>query len=156
LKDFLHSLLRAESADRAEGLILRAVEHVLDESYLETEILETLSRRADERLGWADREHLVQLKRLAMHPGVLLHEEELALTSGSALGEALLGEADALDPYALALQATDADSKALDNALQGVEVDALMNIADAKTRAETYAAAFGPDGKLKIDLDQSP
>jgi hypothetical protein len=47
-------------------------------------------------------------------PGVVTARDTVVLRTDNVVGEALLGQADALDPYATALQAIDLESRAAD------------------------------------------
>jgi hypothetical protein len=56
--------------------------------------------------------------------------------------EALLGETDALDQYAMEVQQAAANARTLENEKLRVALETLRNIEDAKERATAYAAMF--------------
>ncbi|MEJ2866350.1 hypothetical protein WCD74_01150 [Actinomycetospora sp. OC33-EN08] len=65
-------------------------------------------------------------------PGVVLVHDSVTMTTDSVVGEALLGQADALDVYAMATQAADASAKTLANERDELVNEALRKLPDAE------------------------
>jgi hypothetical protein len=80
-----------------------------------------------------------------VHPvdGVLLNEERITMRTDSVLVEALLGQADALDEYAMEIQAAAAGEKTLANRRDDLVLQTLGAIADPAQRAEAAAQLLG-------------
>lgn len=76
--------------------------------------------------------------------GVVMKESEITMRTDSVLVEALLGESDALDNYAMEVQLAAARAKTLENEKLELALEALGQIDDAKERATAYAAMFNP------------
>lgn len=66
------------------------------------------------------------------------------MQTDSVVVEALLGEADALDSYAMTSQRAEAEAKWLANRRLELAVDALEKITEPKARATAYAQMFNP------------
>jgi hypothetical protein len=77
-------------------------------------------------------------------PGVVLSDETTVLRTDSLVAEALLGQVDALDAYALEKQDADASAALLDNQRHEILDDALRQITDPEQRAAAYAAVYRP------------
>jgi len=75
-------------------------------------------------------------------PGVITSKDELVLRTDSVVVEALLGKADALDPYASALQALD---------LRAREADILWRESETKKTVEALELVEGVDEDEKVD-----
>jgi hypothetical protein len=80
--------------------------------------------------------------------GVLVKSMNVTMRTESIVCEALLGQADALDPYAIAQQFEDAEAKRLDNKRTALVLDTLAEIEDPEKRAAAYAAIFNPPAPL--------
>jgi hypothetical protein len=79
------------------------------------------------------------------HPvdGVLLNEERITMRTDSVLVEALLGQADALDEYAMEIQAAAAGEKTLANRRDDLVLQTLAAITDPVQRAEAATRLLG-------------
>ena len=66
------------------------------------------------------------------------------MQTDSVVVEALLGEADALDSYAMTSQRAEAEEKWLENRRLELAIDALEKITEPKARAAAYAQMFNP------------
>ncbi|HEV8658293.1 MAG TPA: hypothetical protein VGS96_06660 [Thermoanaerobaculia bacterium] len=86
--------------------------------------------------------------------GVLLKlEEKLTLRTDSVIVEALLGQADALDEYAMEMQRAEAEAKTLANERERLAQQALQAITDAEERTKAFTGMFKPnDELLKVEL----
>jgi hypothetical protein len=76
--------------------------------------------------------------------GVVLSEQQITMRTDSVIVEALLGQADALDDYAMEIQAAAATARTLDNRRHALLLDTLAAVADPKERAELAAKLFAP------------
>lgn len=76
--------------------------------------------------------------------GVLLSTQTIVMRTDSVIVEALLGEADALDEFAMEVQQAAASEKTLLNAREKLLQDTLAAIVDPVNRAELAAKLFGP------------
>jgi hypothetical protein len=78
---------------------------------------------------------------LATNPvdGVVLKTNEIVMRTDSVIVEALLGQADALDAYAMEVQETAAHAKALENAREQIVQDTLTGITVPADRAKAFA-----------------
>jgi len=76
--------------------------------------------------------------------GVLLKERKLTMQTDSLVVEALLGQADALDSYAMTSQRAEAEAKWLANRRLEMAIDTLEKIPDPEARATAYAQMFNP------------
>jgi hypothetical protein len=76
--------------------------------------------------------------------GVVLSDQTVVLRTDSLIVEALLGQADALDSYAMHKQAADAEAAMLENERHQIADEALQAISDPKERVEAYKAIFRP------------
>jgi hypothetical protein len=79
--------------------------------------------------------------------GVLMKAVTVTMRTDSVLVEALLGETDALDSYAMEVQQAAANSRTLENEKVSVALDSLRSIQDPKERAAAYAAMFNQQSK---------
>ncbi|MEU9481233.1 hypothetical protein [Streptomyces sp. NPDC048191] len=86
--------------------------------------------------------------------GVVLGDETVALRTDSLIAEALLGQVDALDSYALEKQATDAKASELENKRNELVQRALDGIQDPKERADAYAEIYRPLEELELNLNR--
>jgi hypothetical protein len=84
--------------------------------------------------------------------GVVLAKEMIVLRTDSLIAEALLGQADALDSYAMQKQGADADASVLENKRNELIQQALAGIQDPKQRADTYAEIYRPVEELELNL----
>lgn len=75
--------------------------------------------------------------------GVLLSENEITMRTDSVVVEALLGQADALDPYAMEIQQAAASKDTLANERERLILDTLAAIDDPVQRAELGAKLLG-------------
>jgi hypothetical protein len=84
------------------------------------------------------------------HPvdGVLMSQLDLVMRTDSVIVEALLGQADALDDFAMEIQKAAAGERSLANKREQLIQKALEDVADPERRAELAAQLFGP-GKDK-------
>ena len=71
--------------------------------------------------------------------GVLLSEHTITMRTDSVLVEALLGQADALDEYAMEIQKATADKSTIDNAMAQLIMDTANEIQDPKERSDALA-----------------
>jgi hypothetical protein len=76
--------------------------------------------------------------------GVRLKERKITMQTDSVVVEALLGEADALDSYAMTSQRAEAEAKWLANRRVELAIETLDKIADPEARAAAYAQMFNP------------
>lgn len=76
--------------------------------------------------------------------GVLLQTKEITMRTDSVVVEALLGQADALDQYAMKIQAETADKLALENQREALLHSVVNAIEDPIERAHTAANLFRP------------
>jgi len=76
--------------------------------------------------------------------GVLLDEQTIVMRTDSVLVEALLGEADALDDFAMEVQQAAASAQTLANEREKLLQSTLSDITDPSERAKLAAALFGP------------
>lgn len=75
--------------------------------------------------------------------GVVLSEQQITMRTDSVIVEALLGQADALDAYAMEIQAAAASEKTLANRRTELVLDTLAAISNAEMRAELGARLLG-------------
>jgi hypothetical protein len=87
--------------------------------------------------------------------GVVLRKDRVVLRTDSILVEALLGEADALDEYAMVSQKADAEAKALANVRANTVNDALAALGNPE-RAKAYAEIVNGNGVVRLDIHQVP
>jgi hypothetical protein len=76
--------------------------------------------------------------------GVLLKERTIVMRTDSVAVEALLGQADALDAYAMEVQQAAAEAATLRNERERIAHETLSQISDPVARAEWYARLFNP------------
>jgi hypothetical protein len=150
LHDLLSDLVDPDVAAHLTNDIVTVYKSIAKENGDAVDVAEDIDEGGERGLPF------VRVRPHVRQKGIVLHEEDVALTTGSALAEVVMGEADALDRYALALQASDAEARLLGNSLQRVEVDALKAIVDPKERADAYAEAYRPDGNVKLEVQQVP
>ncbi|MGV8851043.1 MAG: hypothetical protein ACOH1M_00570 [Rhodoglobus sp.] len=77
-------------------------------------------------------------------PGVLLSTQNIVMRTDSVIVEALLGESDALDAFAMEIQGAAATEKTLANQRESLIQDTLAEILDPEQRATLAAALFAP------------
>jgi hypothetical protein len=84
-----------------------------------------------------------------MHPvaGIVMKESRIVMRTDSVIIEALLGQADALDAYAMVAQEAASDAKVLANVREELAHNALNAIADPAARAAAFAAMFNAPAK---------
>lgn len=86
-------------------------------------------------------------------PGIIMKQDAVTLKTDSVVVEALLGQADALDPYAMISQKADAEAKQLANEREDLINKALSGIASGKERLDSYAKVVAQPQSLKVDLN---
>lgn len=86
-------------------------------------------------------------------PGVVVWQDAIVLRTDSLVVEALLGQADALDDYAMTSQKADADAKALANTRTQLLNDALLNIAGGKDRLTAFSSIVRQENSLRVQLN---
>jgi hypothetical protein len=79
--------------------------------------------------------------------GVLMSELDLVMRTDSVIVEALLGQADALDDFAMEIQKAAAGERTLANEREQLIQQALLDVEDPERRAELAAQLFGPAKK---------
>jgi hypothetical protein len=87
-------------------------------------------------------------------PGVVMQQDEVVLRTDSLVVEALLGQADALDEYAMVSQKADAEAKALANRRTKIVNDGLERINDGAALAAAYAEMVHTDGAVRLEVEQ--
>jgi hypothetical protein len=145
MRPLLETVVVDDAVESVERIVLDSVKGLLeyiqpsdgDSEQLDTHLPEVLPRLNSELIADAS-----------------LLQGSVEVATGSVLGEVLLGQADALDRYALALQASDAEARDLQNKLQEVLREALEAIQDPAARADAFASAYRPDGALRLRLEQ--
>lgn len=80
--------------------------------------------------------------------GVVMKKRQIVLPSDSMVVEALLGQADALDAYAIEAQRAEAEAKGLDNEREKIAQSTLKEIKTPEKRAEAYDDMFNPETVL--------
>lgn len=85
-------------------------------------------------------------------PGVVLKQDAIVLRTDSLVVEALLGQADALDQYAMLSQKADAEAKQIANDREKLLNEGLSDIEDGKERLETYAGMVVRPQPLQVDF----
>lgn len=80
--------------------------------------------------------------------GVVMKKRKIVLPSDSMVVEALLGQADALDAYAIDAQRAEAEAKGLDNEREKIAQSTLKEIKMPEKRAEAYDDMFNPETVL--------
>jgi hypothetical protein len=86
--------------------------------------------------------------------GVVTNADQIVLRTDSLLGEALLGQADALDAYAMVSQRADADAKAITNARNYTINTALAKV-PAADALEAYVKMMNAS-PARLDIRQVP
>lgn len=76
--------------------------------------------------------------------GVVIDERQIVMRTDSVIVEALLGQADALDEYAMEIQLAAAKSKTLENDKTEIILQTLRDIADVNQRAQVIIDLFKP------------
>jgi hypothetical protein len=100
----------------------------------------------------ADRTFIYRWKRGALgqdgaaHPvdGVVIDSTTIVMRTADLVVEALLGQADALDEFAMCSQAEDTQDKSLANRKMSLALDTLGAVTDPKERADAWAKIFPP------------
>jgi hypothetical protein len=89
--------------------------------------------------------------------GVVRAHNHIVLRTDSVIGESLLGEGDALDPYAAALQEADIIGRELVNKRTATALQALDEITDPIARAHAFESMFvaKPNVQLTISAPQA-
>jgi len=166
LLPFLHAMLKASAVDRVIRRILKLASVVFDDQDRPVNVLETvrfdasgqsyqirnadLNRQTNEYAEPTEtffyRFKRGNLGQQGADPvdGVVLSDATVVLRTDGLVVEALLGQADALDSYAMQKQAADAEAALLENERHRVALEALRGISDPKERATAYAAIFKP------------
>jgi hypothetical protein len=106
----------------------------------------------------AETQRLALAVRHSQHvvDGVMLKEDMIVLRTDAVVVEALLGQADALDEYAMTSQKADADAKVLANNREALVNAGLALVTNGEQRLKLYAELVRPGSPLKIELDQTP
>jgi hypothetical protein len=81
--------------------------------------------------------------------GVLLSNLEIVMRTDSLIVEALLGQADALDAFAMEIQKATAAERTLANRREQLLHETLKDVDDPERRAELAASLFGPGPEPK-------
>jgi hypothetical protein len=76
--------------------------------------------------------------------GVVMAETTVVMPTADIVVEALLGQADALDEFAMSMQSADAEAKALGNRRATLALDTLEGITGYPERAEAWSKIFPP------------
>jgi hypothetical protein len=87
-------------------------------------------------------------------PGVVVVDDDVVLRTDGLVVEGLLGEADALDEYAMISQKADAETKALQNVRADIVNRGLNKIDDGAKLAAAYAEIVHSNGAVKVELEQ--
>lgn len=178
LRRLLEEVLVPGKVDEVAQKILKLVAVVFDASDQPVLALETFTmtpdglnwNRADAALGQNGQfppprsDFFYRFKRGALAQGnasnpvegVLMKQTEVVLRTDSLVVEALLGQADALDEYAMLAQKADAEAREIANQRAKSVNEALAAIADGKERAAVYADIVRTNGQLKVELAQNP
>jgi hypothetical protein len=85
--------------------------------------------------------------------GVVLSEERITLRTDSVVVEALLGQADALDPYAMTSQKADAEARELENDRERLAQKVIASIGQGDNQAQAYADMFRQEDVVRLALD---
>jgi hypothetical protein len=80
--------------------------------------------------------------------GVVMDTRDIVMRTDSIVVEALLGQADALDPYAMETQRAEAEAKTLRNEREQLAHEDLEAIADPVQRAEAFKEMFNENDEL--------
>jgi hypothetical protein len=87
--------------------------------------------------------------------GVIINKDSVVLRTDSLIAEALLGQADALDQYAMAKQAADADMAVLANDRESLAQSTLAAIANPEQRARSFRPVYTPEhDQIRVSLDE--
>ena len=177
LRPFLESLLQPGEVDGACQRLLQLAAVAYDAMDAPITVLQTLQRQAD-RVTWqpADAQPdgngnyplptvdlvyrfkpgpLGQVGDAWTVDGLLLRGDKVVLRTDTIVVEALIGQADALDDYALEAQEADAGAKTLANERQQLVNEALQQLG-ADERITGYTQMFRPDGRLNVTLESLP
>lgn len=84
--------------------------------------------------------------------GVVLSEQKIVLRTDSVVVEALLGEADALDPYAMLTQKADAEARIVRNDRERLAQDVIKGVAAGQNQADAFASIFNADDSIRLSL----
>jgi hypothetical protein len=89
--------------------------------------------------------------------GLITKTSKVVLRTDNVVVEALLGQADALDPYATALQALDLESRRADTAWRQAEtrrttdaLDLVINMPDGTDKIEAWAKVFADEPEVEV------
>ena len=165
LRQLVEETLQASEIDRVAQRILKVAGVVFDSQDSPVTCLEKVTVAADgmsisnadamvgpdgefpppgERVYYRfKRGPLNQANVLNAVDGVVLSEQQITMRTDSVIVEALLGQADALDAYAMEIQAAAANEKTLANRRTELILDTLAEIADPEKRAELGARLLG-------------
>jgi hypothetical protein len=144
LRDFVAEVVSPPAVDQVVQRLIRLAGAVRDIHGSAVAVLESVERDADG--VWAPVEGL-QYRPVGANcfyrfkPGlnVLVGEQRVVMRTDSVFGDALLGVNDALDSYAMEIQAGDARAKTLQNRWLESLIDSLNAIPDANDRAGAFA-----------------
>lgn len=84
--------------------------------------------------------------------GVVLNDRDIVLRTDSVVVEALLGEADALDPYAMLTQKADAEARSVRNDRERLAHQVIKGVAAGSDQADAFARIFNADDAIKLSL----
>lgn len=169
LRQFIDTLIVPEKADKVMQQILKLVSVIFDVGDEPVKTLESFQMAADGH-SWtrnespalvsneypAPTENLIyRFKRGPLGQegkknrvdGVLMKENGIVMRTDSVIVEALLGEADSLDSYAMEVQLAAAKDKTLANEREALIQSTLSSISDAEKRAQAIAAIYVPAKK---------
>jgi hypothetical protein len=177
LRPFLESLLQPGEVDAACQKLLQLAAVAYDASDTPITVLQTLQRQPD-RVTWQPAD--AQPDAAGNYPlptanlmyrfkpgplgqggdawpvdGLLLRRDKVVLRTDTIIVEALIGQADALDDYALEAQQADAGAKTLANEQQQLVNEALKQLGPDE-RVAGYTEMFRPDGRLNVALKNLP
>lgn len=176
LRPFLEGMLRKDVVDKACQEILKLASIVFDRNDKPIGVLQTLTEKAHGQ-DWTKADaapdgngdfrvpgpsFVYRFKRGSLGQdgddwevdGVVLKENTVVLRTDSLVAEALLGQADALDAYAMETQAADAAARTLRNTREELAQETLGMIDDGKERSEAFEEMFNHDERLAIDLNR--
>jgi hypothetical protein len=163
LRDLLHSKMQPEAADEIASQILALVAVTFDNDDEPVDTLEQVTM-TDDGAGWTIRTVLPS-QRPIEHPtkrrfyrykrgplgqngsenpveGVLLKQRTIVVRTDSVAVEALLGQADALDNYAMQMQEAAANKETLANERERLAHEIIRSL-PPQDRVKAYAAFFG-------------
>lgn len=168
LRDLLEVVLKPERIDEVASTILGMAGTVMDINDMPVDSIERIdaqkdgtykvsAARKEEQTGRflappEDRSFYYRFRRGQLGQegqdnkvdGVVLQESTITMRTESLVVEALLGQADALDAYALHSQSAEVEAKRLEASRQEVALGILNEIANPVERAAAYARMFNP------------